>query len=43
MGQSTDIDAGPLTEAIAAMGRREHNELVSRLIVLIAHLLRWAG
>lgn len=40
-GRVADIDADLLAEELDAMGRRERNELVSRLIVLIAHLLKW--
>ncbi len=40
-GRLQDIDADLLAEELEAMGRRERNALVSRLIVLIAHLLKW--
>lgn len=40
-GRVADIDAGLLAEELEAMGRRERNELVSRLIILVAHLLKW--
>lgn len=40
-GRLQDIDTDLLAEELEAMGRRERNELVSRLIVLIAHLLKW--
>ncbi len=40
-GRVQDIDPELLAEELEAMGRRERNELVSRLIVLIAHLLKW--
>ncbi len=40
-GRLQDIDADLLAEGLEAMGRRERNELVNRLIVLIAHLLTW--
>jgi hypothetical protein len=40
-GRLQDIDADLLASELEAMGRRERNELVSRLIVLIAHLLKW--
>jgi hypothetical protein len=36
-----EIDPELLAEELEAMGRRERNELVSRLIILIAHLLKW--
>jgi hypothetical protein len=40
-GRVQEIDADLLAEELEAMGRRERNELVSRLIILIAHLLKW--
>jgi hypothetical protein len=40
-GKLQDLDTVHLVEEWEAMGRRERNELVSRLISLIAHLLRW--
>ncbi len=40
-GRSQEVDAAALAEELEAMGRRERNELVNRLIILIAHLLKW--
>ena len=40
-GRVHDIDAELLAEELETMGRRERNELVSRLVILIAHLLKW--
>lgn len=40
-GRMHDVDSELLAEELEAMGRRERNELVSRLITLIAHLLKW--
>jgi len=40
-GRLGDIDLDLLAEELEAMGRRERNELVNRLIILIAHLLKW--
>jgi hypothetical protein len=40
-GRVQDIDPELLAEELEAMGRRERSELVSRLIILIAHLLKW--
>jgi hypothetical protein len=40
-GRVQDIDPELLAEELEAMGRRERNELVSRLIILIADLLKW--
>ena len=36
-----EIDAEHIAEELEAMGRSEKRELVSRLSVLIAHLLKW--
>lgn len=40
-GRLQDIDRELLAEELEALGRRERNELVSHLIILIAHLLKW--
>ncbi|MCG6942026.1 MAG: DUF29 domain-containing protein [Thiohalocapsa sp.] len=40
-GRLQELDAEQLAEELEAMSRRERNELVSRLIILIAHLLKW--
>ena len=40
-GKVQDLDTLHLLEELEAMGRRERNDLVSRLIILIAHLLKW--
>lgn len=40
-GRLADIDLDLLAEELEAIGRRERNELVNRLIILIAHLLKW--
>ncbi|NBC15510.1 MAG: DUF29 family protein [Gammaproteobacteria bacterium] len=40
-GRLKDIDAEQVAEELEAMGRRERNELVNRLIILVAHLLKW--
>ena len=40
-GKFTDIDAEHLIEELEDMGRERKSELVSRFIVLIAHLLKW--
>lgn len=40
-GRVQDIGPQLLAEELEAIGRRERNELVSRLIILIAHLLKW--
>ena len=37
----TKIDADHIAEELEAMGRKERRELISRLSVLIAHLLKW--
>ena len=36
-----EIDAEHIAEELEAMGRSEKRELISRLSVLIAHLLKW--
>ncbi|MEA2060424.1 MAG: DUF29 domain-containing protein [Thermodesulfobacteriota bacterium] len=40
-GKFADIDAKHIAEELEAMGRSEKRELISRLSVLIAHLLKW--
>jgi hypothetical protein len=40
-GRLGDIDPQRLAVELEAMGRRERNELTSRLVILIAHLLNW--
>ncbi len=40
-GKLCEIDAENIAEELEAMGRKEQRELVSRLSVLIAHLLKW--
>jgi hypothetical protein len=40
-GRLQDIDSDLLADEFETMGRRERNELVSRLVILIAHLLKW--
>ena len=40
-GRFGEIDQEHLIEELESMGKRERNELVSRLIILIAHLLKW--
>ena len=37
----TDLDVVHLVEELAEMGRSERNELENRLVVLLAHLLKW--
>ncbi|QTA86217.1 DUF29 [Desulfonema magnum] len=37
----SEIDAEHIAEELEAMGRSEKRELVSRLTVLLAHLLKW--
>lgn len=39
--QFTDIDITHLAEEVESMGKSEKRELVSRLAILIAHLLKW--
>lgn len=40
-GQWQEIDIEHLAEEVEAMGRSEKRALESRLVVLIAHLLKW--
>jgi len=40
-GELSDIDAEHIAEELEAMSKRERRELVSRLTVLLAHLLKW--
>lgn len=40
-GQLDGLDLPNLAEEIEDVGRREHRELISRLAVLLAHLLKW--
>ncbi|BAP54829.1 hypothetical protein THII_0532 [Thioploca ingrica] len=39
--QFTEIDAEQIAEELESMGRSEKRELISRLTVLLAHLLKW--
>jgi len=41
LGELTAIDAANIAEEIEGMGRSDRRELKSRLIVLLAHLLKW--
>jgi hypothetical protein len=40
-GRFSEIDALRVAEELESMGKREKRELVSRLAVLVAHLLKW--
>lgn len=40
-GQWSEVDTASLIEELESMGARERRELISRLAVLIAHLLKW--
>jgi hypothetical protein len=40
-GKLPDADIGNIVEEIASLGRSERRELVSRLSVLLLHLLKW--
>ena len=40
-GELAEIDALNLAEEVESMGRRDRQELESRLTVLLAHLLKW--
>jgi hypothetical protein len=41
LGELSAIDAANIAEEIESMGRSDRRELKSRLIVLLAHLLKW--
>jgi len=40
-GRASEADLEHIAEEIEALGRRERRELLSRLGVLMAHLLKW--
>lgn len=40
-GRFADLDVAHLLEELGDMGRSERNELENRLVVLLAHLLKW--
>ena len=41
-GKFSEADTEHIAEELEAMGKKEQRELVSRLAVLLAHLLKWA-
>ena len=40
-GRLSEIDSTHIAEELEAMAKRERRELVSRLAILLAHLLKW--
>jgi hypothetical protein len=40
-GKFTEIDTFHIAEELESMGKRDKRELISRLTVLLAHLLKW--
>jgi hypothetical protein len=42
-GRTEDLDLPHLAEFLADMANRDRREVKSRLVVLIAHLLKWTG
>ena len=40
-GRLADVDLGHVAEEIEDMGKKERRELLSRMAVLLAHLLKW--
>jgi hypothetical protein len=40
-GKFTEVDIEHVAEEIESMGKRERRELVNRLAILMAHLLKW--
>lgn len=41
LGRFEDVDLGHLIEELESMGRRDRQALVSRLKILLGHLLKW--
>ena len=41
-GRLSELDAANLAEEIESLGRTERHELVSRLSILLLHLLKWS-
>ncbi|MCI5159910.1 MAG: DUF29 domain-containing protein [Candidatus Electrothrix sp. AUS1_2] len=41
-GRFSEADTEHIAEELEAMGKKEQRELISRLAVLLAHLLKWA-
>lgn len=40
-GRVNELDVEHLIEELAGMAKRDRNELVSHLVILLAHLLKW--
>lgn len=40
-GRWSELDLEHLSEELASMGARERRELINRLAILLAHLLKW--
>lgn len=40
-GKLSEIDAENIAEELESMGKRDKRQLISRLIVLLVHLLKW--
>lgn len=40
-GRFSEIDGIRIAEELESMGKSEHQQLVNRMIVLLAHLLKW--
>jgi Domain of unknown function DUF29 len=40
-GKLEEIDVKPLAEQLEGMGKTHHRALISRLTVLLAHLMKW--
>src|SRR5579884_3003618 len=41
LGRLEELDCENLAEYLESMGRRDHREIHNRLVILIAHLLKW--
>lgn len=40
-GRMDELDVEHLIEELASMAKRDRNELISHLVILLAHLLKW--
>ena len=41
-GRVDEIDAANIAEELESMGKRDRRQLINRLIILLAHLIKWA-
>ena len=40
-GQYKELDAANIAEELESMGKRDKRQLVNRMIILLAHLIKW--